>query len=248
MNGSTPAANNPGTTERNSSTARALVPRSPARAVLEARPSTRSTSAYPLSFFARADAMDDVKNGQVDGILCWHNDRLHRQQRELEDFIELVDQSAIPVQTGHRRHLQFVGRERQDDRSYPCAVARQESEHKAERQRAKHDELAAQGSPSGGTRPFGLTVVKHGPDGRSYREEVPEEADAIREAARDIIAGTLVREICHTMRADIVIAAEPPVSLRAGRPEGSAMTSTLSAAALLLAVAAGWWPARPATN
>jgi hypothetical protein len=63
--------------------------------------------------------MDDVKNGQVDGILCWHNDRLHRHQRELEDFIELVDQSAIPVQTGHRRHLQFVGRERQDDRSYP---------------------------------------------------------------------------------------------------------------------------------
>jgi hypothetical protein len=55
MNGSTPAANNPGTTERNSSTARALVPRSPARAVLEARPSTRSTSAYPLSFFARAE-------------------------------------------------------------------------------------------------------------------------------------------------------------------------------------------------
>ena len=34
--------------------------------------------------------LDDVKNGQVDGILCWHNDRLHRHQRELEDFIELV--------------------------------------------------------------------------------------------------------------------------------------------------------------
>jgi hypothetical protein len=38
-----------------------------------------------------------------------------------------------------------------------------ESEHKAERQRAKHAELAAQGAPSGGTRPFGLTEVKRDP-------------------------------------------------------------------------------------
>ena len=53
-----------------------------------------------------------------------------------------------------------------------------ESEHKAERQRAKHAEPAAPGAPSGRTRPFGLTAVKRGPDGRSYREEVPEEAEA----------------------------------------------------------------------
>jgi hypothetical protein len=81
------------------------------------------------------------------------------------------------------------------------AVARQESEHKAERQRAKHDELVAQGSPSGGTRPFGLTEVKHGPDGRSYRDEVYDEAEAIREAAKDIIAGTSVRAICRRWEA-----------------------------------------------
>jgi len=160
--------------------------------------------------------LDDVKNGQVDGIVCWHNDRLHRQQRELEDFIELVDQAAIPVQTVTAGIFNLSDASGRMTARILGAVARQESEHKAERQRAKHDELAAQGSPSGGTRPFGLTEVKDGPDGRSYREEVPEEADAIREAARDIIAGTLVREICHTMRADIVIAAEPPVSLRAG--------------------------------
>ncbi|MGC8628409.1 MAG: recombinase family protein, partial [Acidimicrobiales bacterium] len=29
-----------------------------------------------------------VKQGQVDGLVVWHNDRLHRQQRELEDFID----------------------------------------------------------------------------------------------------------------------------------------------------------------
>jgi site-specific DNA recombinase len=146
--------------------------------------------------------LDDVKNGQVDGILCWHNDRLHRHQRELEDFIELVDQSAIPVQSVTAGIFNLSDASGRMTARILGAVARQESEHKAERQRAKHDELAAQGSPSGGTRPFGLTVVKHGTDGRSYREEVPEEADAIREAARDIIAGTSVREICRRWEAE----------------------------------------------
>jgi len=145
--------------------------------------------------------LDDVKNGQVDGIVCWHNDRLHRQQRELEDFIELVDQAAIPVQTVTAGIFNLSDASGRMTARILGAVARQESEHKAERQKAKHDELAAQGSPSGGTRPFGLTVVKHGPDGRSYREEVPEEADAIREAARDILAGTSVRAICRRWEA-----------------------------------------------
>ena len=49
--------------------------------------------------------------------------------------------------------------------------------------------------PSGGTRPFGLTEIKRGADGASYRDVVPEEAEAIREAARDPLAGTPVKAI-----------------------------------------------------
>jgi hypothetical protein len=70
------------------------------------------------------------------------------------------------------------------------------------RLRSKHAELLAQGAPSGGTRRFGLTNVKRAPDGHTYLEEEPDEADAIREAARDILAGTSVREICRRWEAE----------------------------------------------
>lgn len=38
-----------------------------------------------------------IKQGKVDGLVVCHNDRLYRQERELEDFIYLVDATGIAV-------------------------------------------------------------------------------------------------------------------------------------------------------
>ncbi len=135
--------------------------------------------------------------GEVDGLVVWHNDRLQRQQRELEDFIDLVDKTGVPIVTVTAGAFDLATASGRMTARILGAVARQESEHKAERQRAKHAELAAQGAPSGGTRPFGLTEIKHDDDGRAYRGDVPDEAEAIREAARDLIAGTSIKAICR---------------------------------------------------
>src|SRR5262245_48579300 len=41
----------------------------------------------------------DIKSGKRDGLVVWHPDRLHRSPRELEDFIDLLDATGIPVGT-----------------------------------------------------------------------------------------------------------------------------------------------------
>ncbi len=142
-----------------------------------------------------------IRRGEVDGLIVWHNDRLHRHTRELEDFIELIEQTGIPVQTVTAGAYDLTTASGRMAARILGAVARQESEHKAERQKAKHAELLAQGAPSGGGRPFGLTAVLRGPDGVPCREIVPDEAQAIQEAAQTIIDGGSLKAICRRWEA-----------------------------------------------
>ena len=81
------------------------------------------------------------------------------------------------------------------------AVAERESEHKAERQIAKHAELTRDGRPVFGPRPFGLTSIKRDEHGRGYCDVVEEEAALIRKAAADVLAGVSVRQICRDLNA-----------------------------------------------
>src|SRR3712207_2340361 len=40
-----------------------------------------------------------VRAGAVDGIVAWHPDRLHRSPKELEIFLEVVEQHGVTVET-----------------------------------------------------------------------------------------------------------------------------------------------------
>ena len=82
-----------------------------------------------------------------------------------------------------------------------AAIAAEESRKLSARIRSKHAELMEQGAPSGGGRPFGLTTIKRDANGRTYRELVPDEAEAIRQAARDIIEGVSVKGVCRRWEA-----------------------------------------------
>ena len=82
-----------------------------------------------------------------------------------------------------------------------AAIAAEESRQISSRIRSKHQELVEKGAPSGGTRPFGLTDVVRDDAGNTSRELKPEEAEAIREAANDILAGASVKSICRRWEA-----------------------------------------------
>jgi len=75
-----------------------------------------------------------IKRGEVDGLVVWHNGRLHRQPRELEDFIDLIDETGIPVVTVTAGAFDLGTASGKMTARILGAVARQESEHKAERQ------------------------------------------------------------------------------------------------------------------
>ena len=97
----------------------------------------------------------DAKAGRIGAIVAWDADRLTRQPIENEGLIDLAERCGTKLATvtgdydlatsSGRLHFRIKG-----------AVARHESEHRAERLRLKHDEIARAGGHHGGPRPFGF--------------------------------------------------------------------------------------------
>lgn len=132
----------------------------------------------------------DLRAGTVDGVIAWHPDRLHRQPRELEHFMDVVDAAGAPVSTVLAGDLDLSTADGRMHARITGAVARHESEHKSERIRRKAVELARAGKVSGGgTRPFGYEA-----DRRTLCEP---EADLIRAAAAEVLAGGTLWGICN---------------------------------------------------
>lgn len=146
-----------------------------------------ATSGKPRPEWVRL--IDDIKSGRVNAIAVWHVDRMTRKPRELEDVIDLAEKLGVQLGT-------VTG---EIDLSTPTgklvarmlgAAARHEAEHKGERQRAQRAQYAANGNPNkGGARPFGYA------DDRI--SSVPREAEAIRDAARRVLAGETLRSIAE---------------------------------------------------
>jgi site-specific DNA recombinase len=135
-------------------------------------------------------AISDAKAGRKSGIIGWDADRLTRDPRQNEDFIDLTEDYGIELATvtgdydlaasGGRLHFRIKG-----------AIARHESEHRSERVILKHAELRAAGKWQGGQRAFGYRVVPALVDNKiKFHLELDEaEAELIREAARRILQG-----------------------------------------------------------
>lgn len=164
------------------------------------------TSAYsgaPRKEYNRMLA--DVEAGRLDAIGAWHNDRLHRNPRELEDFIDLIEKHGTRVATVKAGEVDLATPSGRMVARQLGAVARYESEHKADRIKAKHLELAAAGRyVAGGSRPYGYRVI-HDRQERPRRivglEVVPAEADVVREVAQRILAGETLAAVCRDLDA-----------------------------------------------
>jgi len=131
--------------------------------------------------------LDDLRGGTIGGVLVWHLDRLTRHPRELESFIDLCEELRVELGcvTGDVNLATHIGRL---TARMLGGLARYESDHKSERIRRKHEELAVRGKVSGGgSRPYGYE-----PDKRTLR---PAEAAIVRECARRFRAGESLRSM-----------------------------------------------------
>jgi len=135
--------------------------------------------------------LDDLRGGALGGVLVWHLDRLTRHPRELESFIDLCDELRVELGcvTGDVNLGSHIGRL---TARMLGGLARYESDHKSERIRRKHEELALRGKVSGGgSRPYGYE-----PDKRTLR---PAEAAIVRECANRFLAGEALRSIVRDL-------------------------------------------------
>jgi site-specific DNA recombinase len=126
--------------------------------------------------------LDALHGGELDAVVAWHADRLHRSPVELEEFIAVCDERRVLVETVQAGTVDLSTPSGRMVARMLGSAARYESEHKAERIKRKAQELAQAGKVGGGgTRPFGYEA-----DRRTLRES---EAAVVRDLAARFLAG-----------------------------------------------------------
>jgi DNA invertase Pin-like site-specific DNA recombinase len=119
----------------------------------------------------------DIQAGAIGAVVAWDADRLHRQPRELEDFIDLADAHGLVLATvGGDFDLSTP-----NGRSYARikgVLARQECETKSVRQKRANLQRAHNGKV--------WNVRVFGYDGDN---QVQAEAEAIEKACKDLLDG-----------------------------------------------------------
>lgn len=130
-------------------------------------------------------------------IGAWHTDRLHRDMRDLCDYIDVVRPTGvmthcvkagkIDLRTSHGVMVAQIG----------AAVATQEVAHLQERILAKKAQQRADGEWLGGRAPFGYTKA-----GKHSLAIVDSEAETIRAAAQSIIGGATLGSVAAKWNAE----------------------------------------------
>ena len=129
-----------------------------------------------------------IERAEVDVVLAWHLDRMTRSMLDLERLISLAEPKGVGIATvsGDIDLTTDVGRM---VARILAAVARAEVERKAARQRLANSQRAAEGK----VWPSGPTLFGYGKGGVI----VPGEAEAIREAVVDVLAGASLYSIAR---------------------------------------------------
>jgi DNA invertase Pin-like site-specific DNA recombinase len=135
--------------------------------------------------------VEAIKAGHINGVIAWDSDRMFRQPSEHEPYMKLCQQYGVQnaaVRVGDIDYETPIGR---FNARMHINMAAYESEHKADRIRSAHRQIAENGGWHGGIRPFGYEG-----DGMTIREE---EADEIRRVAEAVIAGQSLRSLALEM-------------------------------------------------
>ncbi len=150
--------------------------------------------------------LNDLDQGQATVVIAWHTDRLHRSPTELEEYIDLSERRGINTHTCQAGPIDLSTPSGRMTARILGAVARHESEHKAERVARARQQKAKAGGWGGGIRPFGWglgtgeTEKRADKDGNETEvpvldmtKLVPEEAAAIETGTDMILSGGSIR-------------------------------------------------------
>jgi DNA invertase Pin-like site-specific DNA recombinase len=140
--------------------------------------------------------LDAMARGEVDGLLCWHTDRLYRCMKDLERLIDVADAHRVAIRTVQGGDLDLSTSAGRMVARILGSVSRQESEHKGERQKRANTQRAAAGKWVSANRPFGYT---------SRGEVLEPEAAMVRQAAAGVLAGKSIKQTAREWNAAGVV-------------------------------------------
>lgn len=129
----------------------------------------------------------DFDAGRFDALVCWDLDRLTRQPRQLEDWIDRAEKSEIKLVTANGEADLTTDGGRMYAR-IKAAVARAEVERKGARQASAARQRSEKGRPPLGVRLTGYTV---------RGDLVPEEAEVVRTVFERFAAGDSLRSLAR---------------------------------------------------
>jgi site-specific DNA recombinase len=135
--------------------------------------------------------LDAISLGQFDALIAYHLDRVARDPRDLEDLIDVVERTKIPVETV-TGSLRMASDADITMARIGVAIANQSSRDASRRIKRKHEELAERGTYAGG----GARRYGYEPDGMTVRES---EADVLRWAAARVLEGRTVASIARDL-------------------------------------------------
>ncbi|WDS52165.1 serine integrase [Microbacterium phage UtzChips] len=137
----------------------------------------------------------DYQRGAFDAIVCYDLDRLTRQPRQLEDWIDAAEETGLILVTANGEADLSTDGGRMFAR-VKAAVARSEIERKGARHRRANEQRIAQGKPLPGRRRYGYER-----DGITPRED---EAAIVRRIFSEVAGGATLRAVALGLLRDEV--------------------------------------------
>jgi site-specific DNA recombinase len=134
----------------------------------------------------------DFAAGRFDALVCYDLDRLTRQPRQLEDWIDAAESRGLALVTANGDADLTTDAGRLFAR-IKLAVARAEVERKSARQRSAARQRSELGKP-----PLGVRLTGYTPKG----ELVPEEADLVRRIFAAFLESRSLRSVARSLAAD----------------------------------------------
>lgn len=133
--------------------------------------------------------LGQIARQEIDAVLVWHTDRLHRSPAELEEYIALCETTGVRTITVKAGPIDLSSPSGLVMARTLGAFARYEVDHARERMQRAKKRSAEAGTWKGGRRPFGFEA-----DGVTVR---PTEAACISQGADMILAGESVRAVAR---------------------------------------------------
>jgi site-specific DNA recombinase len=130
----------------------------------------------------------DFAAGVFDALICWDLDRLTRQPRQLEDWVDAAEERGLLLVTANGEADLSTDGGRMFAR-IKIAVARAEIERKSARRRSANAQRAENGVPNSGAQLTGYRTRK------GVTKVVPAEADVIGKVFRRFAAGDSIRSL-----------------------------------------------------